>query len=600
MSRLSNLAITGVIAFVSACSGQSENAAVETSPVTLQSAVSNDESVTASHTGIPLCLSSDTDADGDGWGWENVQSCEIPQTPINTDAQVGIDSSELPIGIVYYVWHCVTKTDVSRHQYSALNLAAGEELNISQILDGKQSGWGGAGSFHWWDQPAKGYYCLGNEPDLIRSHLEMLRDAGIDFLAIDITNHPNVASFDAETLILKSLRPLLEIAQTVSDSPRIVPWVPLASDSDGTRQELNVVCGDNPTGERCRSLSDAPARSMYQHVTNMMQNEFPSLTFQYKGKPLLLEAASDSRYPREITDVIRPQLETTWTVRRTWGLSKTTEDWQFLSPCSNGTEYFNSNGWSPNGCNQPINAGEQISVSAAYQYSYISEPLVRHSESLYTGGMPKFQGRTLAQQFRTAFDHRDEQPLVLLTGWNEWIAQRVDLQGRVAFVDSYDDSLNRDIEPGGESGDLYYYLMRDLITQYRGNQPFSFEDYFLTENSVLDANFYWHSYEDLQVAFEQDDLIGLTNHWLTIGLKEGRKPSVLFDYAYYGSRNPDLVDAGVTTPEMLLRHFLDFGFQEGRQGSSEFHAPTYVNQHPEVAALFGNNGYYKAFKHFVR
>ena len=81
--------------------------------------------------------------------------------------------------------------------------------------------------------------------------------------------------------------------------------------------------------------------------------------------------------------------------------------------------------------------------------------------------MPKFYGRTLAQQFRVAFDNRNIEPLVLLTGWNEWIAQRFDIEGRPTFVDLYDDNLNRDIEPGGASGDLYYYLMRDLIEQYR-------------------------------------------------------------------------------------------------------------------------------------
>lgn len=188
--------------------------------------------------------------------------------------------------------------------------------------------------------------------------------------------------------------------------------------------------------------------------------------------------------------------------------------------------------------------------------------------------------------------------MVLLTGWNEWIASRHDLQDRVAFVDVFDNSRNRDIEPGGESGDLYYYLMRDLITQYRNNKPFVFEDYFLTETSIFDANFYWQTYTDLQSTFQAGDVEGLRNHWLTSGLQEGRRPSILFDANYYRDRYPALANQGITTTQALLQHFIDSGFQEGRQGSREYHSPVYVNRYPEVAELFGDNGYYKAFKYY--
>ena len=158
--------------------------------------------------------------------------------------------------------------------------------------------------------------------------------------------------------------------------------------------------------------------------------------------------------------------DSAWTVRRMWGLRKNNDEWQFLSTCKNPVEFHNTNGWAPEGCNQPVNANEQISVAAAYQYTHISEPFtaVGQSGTVFTGGMPKFQGRTLAQQFRVAFEHRDAEPMVILTGWNEWIAQRFDRDGRVVFVDAYDHRLNRDIEPGGVSGDLYYHLMKDLVT----------------------------------------------------------------------------------------------------------------------------------------
>ena len=595
---LLKLGIAAAIGLMTGCAGQSEEPSAA-SVVTVQGVFQDSSSVSANTTEAPFCLSSSVDPDGDGWGWENQRSCKFPQTSDNSDTNTTTASTDLPVGIVYYLWHCTTKTDVYEREYDALNLAEDEEFNITRVLNGQQSDWGNTGRFHWWDQPAKGYYCLGDQPDLIRSHLEMLRDAGIDFLVVDSTNHPNIESLDARTLVLKSLRPLLEVACTVPNSPRIVPWMPFASDNADTHNERAIICNANGASDHCQRLQQASGQSMYQHVTELMQSEFPNLTFEYQGKPLLLAAANDALYPREATDVVTSQLESTWTVRRMWGLNRTNDEWQFLTPCTNATEFFQSNGWTDNGCNQPINAGEQISVSAAYQHTYISEPFTENAPSGYTGGMPKFHGRTLAQQFRVAFDHRDAQPLVLLTGWNEWIAQRFDLQNRVAFVDLYDNSRNRDIEPGGAAGDFYYYLMRDLIAQYRNNQAFAFEDYFLTENSVFDADFYWNAYADVQNSFAADDYIGLRNHWLTSGMQEGRQPSVLFNADYYGSRYPTLVNSGLTTPEALLRHYIDFGFQEGRQGSSEFHAPVYINQNPVVARLFGNNGYYKAYKYYL-
>ena len=142
--------------------------------------------------------------------------------------------------------------------------------------------------------------------------------------------------------------------------------------------------------------------------------------------------------------------------------------------------------------------------------------------------------------------------------------------------------------------------MRDLIQQDRNSKAFSFEDYFLTRDGVLDTDYYWDNYTDLQTAFNKDDETGLRNHWLTAGIQEGRRPSVVFDPAYYRSSYPDLATAGITTAQALLQHFLDFGFQEGRKGSAEFHAPSYLNRYSDIAALYGRNGHYKSFKHYVR
>ena len=44
-----------------------------------------------------------------------------------------------------------------------------------------------AGQFHWWSEPLYGYYNSSDEW-VIRRHMELLTQAGVDFLVFDVTN----------------------------------------------------------------------------------------------------------------------------------------------------------------------------------------------------------------------------------------------------------------------------------------------------------------------------------------------------------------------------------------------------------------------------
>src|ERR1035437_6576271 len=47
--------------------------------------------------------------------------------------------------------------------------------------------WGGFGQFHFWGEPLFGYYRI-NDPWVLRRHAQMLGDAGVDVLIIDVSN----------------------------------------------------------------------------------------------------------------------------------------------------------------------------------------------------------------------------------------------------------------------------------------------------------------------------------------------------------------------------------------------------------------------------
>ncbi|MFN3253741.1 hypothetical protein [Roseibium album] len=69
-------------------------------------------------------------------------------------------------------------------------------------------------------------------------------------------------------------------------------------------------------------------------------------------------------------------------------------------------------------------------------------------------------------------------------------------------------------------------------------------------------------------------------HFVLIGLGEGRDPGPFFNASYYLAQNPDVAAAGVSA----LTHFLEHGLYEGRVPTDLFDAEYYLAENPDVAA----------------
>jgi hypothetical protein len=350
------------------------------------------------------------------------------------------DYQKANFGIQYYLWHAVGFYD-------------GSVYDIAKAIKGKQP-WGAIPNFHWWTEPARGYYALRTSHAILRSHAEELRDAGIDFVVLDISNWDSRSKFDAKVAIEQPLESLLSIWSSVPRAPKIVPWAPLTSRGD-----------------------------MLAYVLGRL-SAYPQLGFEYRGKPLALVVANPS-YP--IDPQKYAELKQHYTVRKMWGLFQSGDNWSFMEHCRT-PNFLASRGMVP--CRQRIShvegIPEQIPVVPSYQLSYMSDK---------SSSVPKFHGRTFVQQFTTAF-HNPHVPIVLITGWNEWIAQRYCRptvrdphktsctvandhwsDGNKVFVDSYDAEYSRDIEPSKQPpGDFYFRLMRTCIAKYRLGQLCSTKD----------------------------------------------------------------------------------------------------------------------------
>ncbi len=134
---------------------------------------------------------------------------------------------------------------------------------------------------------------------------------------------------------------------------------------------------------------------------------FSDLWVTLSGKPLLIT-----------TDTLPNELAQKFTLRKMWGLQRSLADgeWSFLQDA-------------PQNVGMKGGVPEQVSVCTAKQANYITNKAT---------ATPRRQGKTYQLQWQRAFEVRPK--VVMLTWWNEWMAQRQadDASGKPQFVDNYD------------------------------------------------------------------------------------------------------------------------------------------------------------------
>ena len=113
------------------------------------------------------------------------------------------------------------------------------------------------------------------------------------------------------------------------------------------------------------------------------------------------------------------------------------------------------------------------------------------------------------------------------------------------------------------------------------------------------VRYYLSLYPDLRNVFS-NDFSAAINHWLTYGINEGRRSSLVFDVQYYLNRYSDLKNAfGSDNYSAAVQHWLSYGVREGRQGSPDFDPKYYLSANPDVARVYGSNNYKGAIEHYL-
>lgn len=140
--------------------------------------------------------------------------------------------------------------------------------------------------------------------------------------------------------------------------------------------------------------------------------------------------------------------------------------------------------------------------------------------------------------------------------------------------------------------DLYNSNYLDLQKEFGGNEQ-QLKAHYLScgikegrrGSYVFDVHFYLNKYSDLKATFG-NDYWRAYEHFLKNGIYEGRQASEVFDVVFYKNSNKDLTNMSNVD---ALKHYLTFGINEGRASSSEFYALSYRSKYEDLRKVLGNN-----------
>jgi len=355
-----------------------------------------------------------------------------PDTWVATDALgrtlpnaevVGAPRSNRTVAMFYYLWN-------GSHSTGLYDISKIITQDPNAIHDFNNVLWGPQNHWHHWGEPLLGYYFMQDQW-IIRRHAQMLTDAGVDVIFFDCTNGPNNQYRPVYDALLDTYQDLLAHGH---DVPKIAFLT--------------------------HSNSGTSIQKLYDDVYK--DGRHSNLWYYWNGKPLILGEVSE----------ISAALQAFFTVRHSWAFDPGDKSWPWIE------RYPQQGGWS--GTTSNI---EQVSVSSG---AHPTEPNGGDGKSNHLNVQPANAdldtdlGIRFQDQWRRARELAP--PLVLVTQWNEWTAQRFQYTGNGQsyagrplykndpwFIDVFDKEFNRDIEPmKGGHGDNYYYQLIDNIRRYKG------------------------------------------------------------------------------------------------------------------------------------
>lgn len=331
------------------------------------------------------------------------------------------------VGIFYFLW-------MGEHQDTGVwdMTHIVEKYGDKAFNTNTCNAWGPVGQMHYFAEPLYGYY-YSSDQWVMRKHMELLSNANVDFLYIDVTN-----GYEYYDNAIKLMEVCHEMNQQGYDAPQIVFYT--------------------------HSSSKDVVKRLYDKIYS--KNKYPDTWLYVDGKPLIIAEESDN--VNGFFSIRLPQWPNESTKSNSWPWM----DFQWPQ------RVFKHDG-----------KGEAISVSMAQHAG-----TVRFSDSAFYGDRSN-RGRSfngtydlltpdsykLGINFQYQFDRALSKDVkyVLVTGWNEWVAQRQPTNdGTICFVDTSSLEFSRDVEMTITDYyfDNYYMQLIYNVQALKGAAPMIVQD----------------------------------------------------------------------------------------------------------------------------
>ena len=296
--------------------------------------------------------------------------------------------------------------------------------------------------FHYWSEPLYGYY-NSEDPWIARRHLELLSFADVDYLLLDYTN---TVIYERATNVL--IQTILEMQKEGWDVPQIAFMLPIDS-----------------------QLSAQTYAGIYEEYISKPENANAFFTADLEtnpsGKPLVTGSLSE--------DI--ENIDACWYIPLQWPGRPYDDDGLPWMDWARDNIQHNHDGKMCVSIAQHTNG-----VWSSDPYLYPGKQFFRgrgwvSSDPLDNGADEEnvLKGTNFQFQWDNVFNSEEEVNMVVVTGWNEWIAQKQStLQNtyhtelRAVFVDSFNMPYSRDAEMmAGGYGDNYYLQLVQNIRKFK-------------------------------------------------------------------------------------------------------------------------------------
>lgn len=352
-------------------------------------------------------------------------------------SEVGETKQDRQVGIFYFLWMGEHGTG-GPYDNSAIVEASPDAIESES--NWLKAGGGPVGAHHFWGEPLFGYY-LASDEWVMRKHLQMLTDAGIDFIVFDTTN---AVTYDARVKdIIKIWYEYLEMGV---DVPKLSFYT---NTNSGTTMEHIY-------------------KNIYQ--SKSLNNKYPRLSelwYQWDGKPMIIGNAS------ELSKDLADEMMEYFTIKDSQWPTEDRKDngfpWMEF-----GRSLTEESVYGVDGRKEVMNVSvaqhsDTVQFSATAWYGGNDRTRTWHNGANDTSEDAILYGYNFAEQWEYAIAQDPE--MIFVTGWNEWVAQRQPGNDTypIIFVDCATYNTSRDVEPSASVfGDNYYMQMMEYIRKYKG------------------------------------------------------------------------------------------------------------------------------------